>query len=201
MLHLCLVLEINYSEKHQTSLAVNQLGLNISRKKTKTMQLTETALPVELENENLEEVEEFTHLGSITSKSSATVKDFTNSLQKAKSSFVQLKKVWRSLNISEKTKIKIYNSNVLSVLLCGAECWRVIQRDSQRLSGFHTSCLRKICRIYWPQKITNKELYQRTGRRDITDHGNNAKKMEVAWVCYQQRPRWHNTNCIKVDTG
>ncbi|XP_078363500.1 uncharacterized protein LOC144647587 [Oculina patagonica] len=34
-------------------------------------------------------------------------------------------------------------------------------------SGFHTSCLRKICRIYWPQKITNKELYQRTGQRDI----------------------------------
>ena len=35
------------------SLATNQLGLNISRKKTKTMQLTETPLPVELENENL----------------------------------------------------------------------------------------------------------------------------------------------------
>ena len=33
------------------SLAANQLGLNISRKKTKTMQLTETPLSVELENE------------------------------------------------------------------------------------------------------------------------------------------------------
>ena len=42
------------------------------------------------------------------------------------------------------------------------------QRDSQRLSGFHTSCLRKICRINWPQKITNKELYQKTRQRDIT---------------------------------
>ena len=107
-------------------------------------------------------------MGSVMSKSNATVKDISNRLQKAKSSFVQLKKVWRSPNISEKTKIKIYHSNVLSVLLYGAECWRVTQRDSQRLSGFHTSCLRKICRIYWPQKITNKELYQRTGQRDIT---------------------------------
>ena len=108
----------------------------------------------------MEEVEEFTYLGSVMSKSNATVKDITNRLQKAKSSFVQLNKVWRSPNISEKTKIKIYNSNVLSVLLYGAECWRVTQRDSQRLSGFHTSCLRMICRIYWPQKITNNELYQ-----------------------------------------
>ena len=34
-----------------------------------------------------------------------------------------------------------------------------------------------------------------------TLHGNNAKKMEVAWACYQERLRQHNTNCIKVDTG
>ena len=32
-------------------------------------------------------------------------------------------------------------------------------------------------------------------------YGNNAKKMEVAWVCYQERARLHNTNCIKVETG
>ena len=32
-------------------------------------------------------------------------------------------------------------------------------------------------------------------------HGNNAKKMEVTWACYQERPRKHNMNCIKVDTG
>ena len=66
------------------SLAANQLGLNISGKKVKTMQLTKTPLPVELENENLEEVEEFTYLGIIMSKSNATVKDITNRLQKAK---------------------------------------------------------------------------------------------------------------------
>ena len=160
------------------SVTAQQLCLNISRKKTKTMQLTDTPLPVELENEDLEEVEEFTYLRSVMSKSNATVKDITNRLQKAKSSFVKLNKVWRSPNISEKNKIKIYNSSVLSVLLYGAECWRVTQRDSQRLSGFHTSCLRKICRIYWPQKITNKELYQRTGQRDIT------------MVVKQKRWRW-----------
>ena len=72
------------------------------------MQFTETPLPVELENENLEEVEEFTYLGSIMSKSNATgtVKNITNRFQKAKSSFFQLNKVWRSPNITEKNKDK-----------------------------------------------------------------------------------------------
>ena len=45
-------------------------------------------------------------------------------------------KVWRSPNLSVTNEDKIYHSNVLSVLLYGAECWRVTQRDSQRLSGF-----------------------------------------------------------------
>lgn len=61
-------------------------------------------------------------MGSIMSKSNAMVNDITNRLQRGKSSFVQLNKVWRSPNISEKTKIRIYNSNILPVLLHGAEC-------------------------------------------------------------------------------
>ena len=40
-------------------------------------------------------------------------------------------------------------------------------QDNQRLSGFHTKCLRKICKIYWPRKITNKDLYVRTGQKDL----------------------------------
>ena len=59
----------NYSGKHDILLAVKQLGLNISRKNTKTIQLSET--PVELENEDLED--QFAYLGSIMSKSDATV--------------------------------------------------------------------------------------------------------------------------------
>ena len=50
-------------------LAVKQLGLNIGRKNTKTIQLSET--PVELENEDLED--QFAYLGSIMSNSDATV--------------------------------------------------------------------------------------------------------------------------------
>ena len=72
-------------------------------------------------------------MGSVMSKSNATVKDISNRFQKANSSFVQLKKVCRSPNVSEKKKITTYHSNVLSVLLYDVECWRVTQRDSQRL--------------------------------------------------------------------
>ena len=68
------------------------------------MQLTDGSSPVQLENEDLEEEEEVTYLGSIMSKTNATEKDITNSLQKAKSSFVQLNKLWRPPNIGGKNK-------------------------------------------------------------------------------------------------
>ena len=98
---------------------------------------------------------------------------------------------------------KVYNDNVLSVLLSGAECWTVTQRDRRRLSGFHTSCLRKICRIYWPKKITNKELYQKTGKRDITTVMAviTQREVEMTWNYSQEMPGQHHKNCIVVDTA
>ena len=56
------------------SLPAKQLDLNISRKMTKTMPLMDTPLPVELEHGHLEEVEELTQLGNITSQTMPQVR-------------------------------------------------------------------------------------------------------------------------------
>ena len=147
----------NHLQKKISDLNLNaiKIGLKINKKKTKTMQFVQSPPEITLENEILEEADEFTYLGSTISKRNATEKDITNRLQKAKSSIHQLNKIWRSSNNGEKTKIRLYQSNILSVLLYGAECWRLTQKDNQRLSGFYIKCLWKICKIYWPRKITN----------------------------------------------
>lgn len=161
-----------------------QVGLNINKKKTKTMQLVPSPPTITLENEALEEVDDFTYLGSTISKNNATSKDISNRLQKANISFHQLNKTWKSRNISLKTKIMIYNSNVLSILLYGAECWRTTLKDNQRLSGFHTKSLRKICRIYWPNKISNDALYKTTGQTSTTDL---IRQRRLRWFGHMSR--------------
>ena len=60
---------------------------------------------------------------------------------------------------SLKTKIRLYNSNVKAVLLYGSECWRITKGDMRKVDVFHNSCLRKICNIYWLNKIRNVELH------------------------------------------
>ena len=60
-----------------------------------------------------------------------------------------------------------YNSCVLSVLLYGSECWKMTDKDINKLSTFHNTCLRKIMKIFWPNKISNKDLHNITNTKDM----------------------------------
>ena len=75
--------------------------------------------------------------------------------------------IWKSKQYSLKTKIKLYNSNVKSVLLYGSECWRVVKNEMPLLNSFHNTCLRRISKIFWPNKISNNDLYRKTGCQNI----------------------------------
>ena len=78
-----------------------------------------------------------------------------------------LNNIWKSSQYTSKTKLKIYNSCVLSTLLYGSECWRMTKHDADKLSAFHTTCLRKILRIFWPNRISNKDLLKRCHTEDL----------------------------------
>ena len=146
----------------------NSIGLKINSKKTKIITLNSLKTPaVCIGNEPIEEVEDFSYLGSNVSDNNGTSKEIKSRIQKARTVFCQLNNLWRQNKLSYKTKLSIYNSNVKSVLLYGAESWRLIKEDEQKLSAFHNSCLRKICRIFWPNKISNIELYKKTSECNI----------------------------------
>ena len=104
-----------------------------------------------------------TYLGSLISKDNGGQKDIKARLGKARCAFAKLQNIWKSNQYTTKTKIRLYNSNVKSILLYGSECWRVVKGDMAKIDAFHNRCLRKICRIFWPNKISNVDLYKKTG--------------------------------------
>ncbi|VDP51653.1 unnamed protein product [Schistosoma curassoni] len=59
------------------------------------------------------------------------------------------------------TKVRIFNTNVKTVLLYGAETWRIKKSIIQKIQIFIHSCLRKILRICWPDTISNNLLWER----------------------------------------
>ena len=74
-----------------------------------------------IDNYLLEDVSDFTYLGSVVSKDNGAGKDIKAILGKARGVFARLQSVWKSSQYSLKTKMKIYNSNGKSVLLYGSE--------------------------------------------------------------------------------
>ena len=100
-------------------------------------------------------------------------------ISKASQAFASLRSTWRSKNISQKTKIRFFKSNVLSTLLYGAESWKMTKTISHKLEVFQNKCLRRILRIYWPQTISNHELRRRTGTEPITQQ---VRRKRWKWI-------------------
>ena len=52
---------------------------------------------------------------------------------------------------------------MLPTLLYACETWTVYQRHAKRLYHFHTSCLRKLLKIKWQDRIPDTEVLKRAG--------------------------------------
>ena len=78
--------------------------------------------PVLLDDQALPSTETFTCLGSVVRQGGGADEDIQSRLNKARNAFRSLNAVWRSLQYSIVTKLKLYQSCVLSTLLYRSEC-------------------------------------------------------------------------------
>jgi len=53
------------------------------------------------------------------------------------------------------------------MLLYGCETWLVTNEIQRKIQTFVNRCLRCILRIWWPNIISNKDLWEVTGQEDI----------------------------------
>ena len=70
-------------------------------------------------------------------------------------------------HISMRTKLGIFNSNMKSVLLYGRETWRTTQTLQQKNQIFFNTCLRRIYKIQWQEKIGNEDLWESMGQEPV----------------------------------
>ena len=73
---------------------------------------------VRLDQSNIEEVEEFTYLGSMRNKTGGTDEDIAARRKKAQQAFAMLTPVWRGKDLRTATKIRIFNINMLRQFYC-----------------------------------------------------------------------------------
>ena len=119
---------------------------------------TTNAEKINIDGKELEDVDKFTYLGSIVNNEGGSDTDIKCRIGKSAAVFKTLRPIWTSKEISERTKMKIFNANVKSVLLYACETWRTTKASTHKLQTFINRCLRYIFKIQWKDHITNEEL-------------------------------------------
>lgn len=155
-------------------------GLRINVPKTKDIRIrarNQTAF--EINGTKIETVNEFCYLGSIIAESGGADADVESRIRKAKGAFALLNSVWKSSVLSRNLKLRIFNSNVKSVLLYGCETWKVTASLTNKIQVFINGCLRKILRIYWPETISNVDLWSVSTQKPIDEE---VRRRKWNWI-------------------
>ncbi|GMF39143.1 unnamed protein product [Phytophthora fragariaefolia] len=80
-------------------------------------------------------------------------------------------KIWlRPSKTSEATRLRLYNSYVLPILLYSSGNWALTQTDLLGLESFHRQQLRKVIGVTYPNRIPNDKLYDSTGTEPLRYH-------------------------------
>ena len=106
-------------------------------------------------NTALKAVGDFKYLGAWMSCSEKDIK-----IRKAQAwtACHKMRKIWTS-KLPRKTKIRLFQSTVESVLLYNSETWTLTKQLEKGIDGTYTRMLRTALNIKWQQHMTNEELY------------------------------------------
>ena len=80
--------------------------------------------------------------------------------------------------------LKVYKAVVLPTLLYACETWTVYQRHAKRLNHFHTSCLSKLLKIKWQDRIPDTVVLKRAGMQNVHTL---LKLAQVRWTGHVPR--------------
>ena len=112
-----------------------RMGLRINTGETKTMTIGKQHedIQIKLGGEVLEQVTKFVYLGGTLTEDGGCTEDIRRRFELACAAFGKLDKMRRTESISLNTKMKLYWTLVLPVLMYGSECWTLRKKDERRL--------------------------------------------------------------------
>ena len=104
-------------------------------------------LNILLSSSTLEQVEKFAYLENLITEDRKCEKDIIRRSGLASAMVGKLSRIWKSCNISIRTKVKVYEALVIPVLMYGSECWTLNKGDERKISAIDLGWLRKILEV------------------------------------------------------
>ncbi|VDO78224.1 unnamed protein product [Schistosoma margrebowiei] len=115
-----------------------------------------------------EDVKNFTYLGSIIDEHGGSDAEVKARIDNSRATYLLLKNVWNSKQLSTNIKVRIFNTNVKTVLLYGTETWRTTKVIIQKILVF----------------INNNLLWERTNQIPVEEE---IRKKRWKWIGHTLR--------------
>ena len=128
---------------------------------------------ITVKGQRLQVVDKFTYIGSTLSRVVHIDDEINARIAKASAAFSRLRgSIWDRRGIRLDTKLKVYKALVLPTLLYANTivCNRNVDSlplARQKTDHFHTSCLRKLLKIKWQDRIPVTEVLKRTRMQSV----------------------------------
>ena len=101
-----------------------RVGLKISTGKAQEIRTqVRDDNPLHIGNEVIQQTDNFSYLEGTVSVTGETEENIISRIRKTQKAFGCIRAVWKETSLSLKTKIRIFNSNVKSVLLYASNTW------------------------------------------------------------------------------
>ena len=139
--------------------------MKINFKKTKVMRVSKNRkakLNITVGGHKLEQVDQFTYLGSILDQDGGSSKDIRRRIALAKEAFTKRRELMTG-SLSKDIKKRLAKSLIWSIALYGAETWSLKKQDESRLEAFEMWVWRRMEKISWTERKTNEEVLDIVG--------------------------------------
>ena len=145
-----------------------EYGLTINVKKTKFMKITKNhnnnRETLTINNRTLEQVDNFTYLGTMISSTNDYSKEIRIRIEKARTNFNRLRRVLCTRELKLDLRVRIARCYVFSTLLYGMEAWTLNATTVKKLESFEIWVYRRILKISWTEHVTNNEVMRRVNK-------------------------------------
>jgi hypothetical protein len=142
-------MNIYYREKHRSCVSSKEIELEVNADKTKYMVLSQyqntgRSHNIKIDKSSLEMVEEFKYLVTTLTNKNSSQEDVKTRLKSGNACYHLVQNLSSSCLLSKNTKIKIYRSVILHVVLHWYETWLLALREERRLRVFEKRVVRRI---------------------------------------------------------
>ena len=145
-----------------------------------------TTSEFQMDGDKIEVVQSFNFLGSLVNKDSTSSKEIKRRVDLARVAMVKLKYLMKSSRLTKESKIKMVRTLVFHIAMYRCESWTIRKEDSHCIDAFELWCWRRVLKIPWTKKETNKSVVQKIHPESSLKVGNSQAETQVLWPHYEK---------------